>query len=173
MAPGVKTIFLYVLPTFSGAVMCFWPGALQLTFFFQAIISFIQSAALRQTWVREYLGIQPMPTNTKPADQVHLGTINRPTGPNADPKGKMTFVGGALTDIKTAYSSIQKAVNERLEPKTSAHRRSAREVQHAKAYDERRKREIAQEKFERQQEAEARIVEQEERKRQKKAKQRR
>ena len=178
MAPNVQKIFLYVLPPLGGLFMSFWPGALQLTFFIQAMITLTQSYTLRQPWVREYLGIQPLPNkaNSKPANQVYTGVINRHKGPEAAPEGKPGFIGGAVADIQKAkaglMNSIQKNINERQQRAASSGRRTEGEMKHAKAYDLRRKREIAQERFERQQEADAKLADRQERDRERKAKRR-
>ena len=178
MAPGVQKLFLYVLPPLSGLFISFWPGALQLTFFIQAMITLTQSYTLRQPWVRDYLGIQPLAStsSSKPANQVYTGVINRHKGSEAAPAGKSGFIGGAVADIQKAkagfWESVQKKITERQQAAASSGRRTEGEMKHAKAYDLRRKREIAQERFERQQEADARLAERQERDRERKAKRR-
>lgn len=64
--------------------------------------------------------------------------------------------------MSTMKKSLGKMASEQKKKTVSAKRRTDAELRHAKAYDERRKREMAQERFEREQEAEARKVEGEE-----------
>lgn len=150
MTPTVRRIFLYVLPPFSGIIMCAWPGALQFTFFVQAMISMVQSAALRSNGFRNLVGIQPIPSpsDIKPsASSPYSGTINRAKAAYTAPRAKKGGIEGAIADLKKAVPGFAKSMDE--QPK--ANRRTAAELRHAQAYDARRKREIAQEKFERDQ----------------------
>ncbi len=151
MTPVVKKIFLYVLPPFSGLIMCAWPGALQFTFFFQSMMSMSQAAALRQDWFRNMVGIQPLPKpgDTKPST-TYSGTINRTISADGTPGAKSGILGGAMADIKTAFSAAKKRTEDYQQP-TKTGRRTPGELKHAQAYEARRKREIAQEKFEREQ----------------------
>jgi len=150
MTPVIRKFFLYVLPPFSGLIMCAWPGALQITFFIQAMISMTQAAALRQNWFRDMVGIQPLPDNNKPKSN-YSGTINRAASA-ASPQGGANKggSGGFMDDIKTAFAAAKKRTEDYQQP-TKTGRRMPGELKHAQAYDARRKREIAQEKFEREQ----------------------
>jgi len=153
MTPTVRAIFLYVLPPFSGLIMCAWPGALQLTFFIQALITMVQSAALRQDWFRKLVGIQPLPQSgdIKPNTPYSRAIISNMSADLAS-GAKKGILGGAIADIKTAFSAAKKRTEDyqqQQQPKTG--RRTPGELKHAQAYDARRKREIAQETFEREQ----------------------
>ena len=155
MNPQIMKIFLYVLPPFSAMIMAYWPGALQITFFLQAVITFTQSAALRRDWFRNMIGIQPLPKpeNLNPKNHTYKGKLNKFTPPEiiTEPKSK-GILGGAKSDIQAAFSSLVKQGQQRMgQSQSSKARRTPGEIKHAKAYDEKRKREIAQEKFEREQ----------------------
>lgn len=122
-----------------------------MTFFFQAMISMVQAAALRQDWFRDLIGIQPFPkTDDTKSSVPYSGTINKTMSANAASGAKKGLFGAAMTDIKTAFSAAKKRAEDFQQP-TKTGRRTPGELKHAQAYDARRKREIAQEKFEREQ----------------------
>ncbi len=169
--------------------MIWWPGGLQLTFFISALISNIQATLFRNGWFRKMVRIQPLPSPAapKPQSQKYPGTMNRYQAPSsnasapATPKGIFGNVKGAVSEImklgeKFSPVSRQQAPKDRL---------TAAEKKHAKAYENRRTREIArdaererrssQAKFEERQEQETREQERKERlqrRAEKKAKQR-
>ena len=170
--------------------MIWWPGGLQLTFFISALISNIQATVFRSGWFRKIVGIQPLPSPAAPKaqSQKNPGTMSRYQAPSSNasapdsPKGIFGNVKGAVTELmklgeKYSPLSRQQASKDRL---------TAAEKKHAKAYEDRRTREIAREaerdrrssqaKFEEQQELETREQERKERlqrRAEKKAKQRR
>jgi len=171
MSPTVQKVFLYVLPPASFLIQLFWPAGLQFTFFISGVISLIQSSALRQRWFRKLLGIQPLPhqmgSSTKPKTEAYTGTMNRyqaPASPTAGPEKGKGFLGGAISDLQGAVSEVVKGGKKMLDKqKTETGKRTAAELRHAKDYDVRRKREVAQKKFEKQQEQEVERREKEER----------
>ena len=151
----------------------FWPGGLQLTFFITAMWSYAQTTLFRNDWFRKFVGIQPLP---KPAASVSQSR-NTPryqapsTIPSASetPKGMIGSLKGAVSDIMKAgekFSSMSRS-------KTEKGRLNLGEKQHAKAYEAKRRREIAREaemkrgsaqaKFERKQELAAQEQERKER----------
>ena len=147
-------MFLYGLPTLTASFMLFWPGALQLTFAFTSMMSLTQAYLLRQPWMRNFLGIQPMPKPAAPTS--YAGVINRYEGPSPTsssspaPTGK-GILGGAISDIKGAASQVVKSarsLKDMQETKTGTQRRTPAELRRAKAYEEKRLREIAQAKIE-------------------------
>jgi len=172
MTPTVQNIFLYVLPPLGGLFMCYWPGALQFTLLVQAIISLVQSTAFKQPWFREMLGIHPLPGpgDLKPNTNTYSGTINKSTtlDPAAEAKKKGIF-GGAQADIRSAYSAMKDKAKDYQQKSGDVGKRSRNEIEHARKYDERRRREIAQLKFEQEQ----RRLEDEERKQRRLGKSRR
>ena len=154
-----------------------WPGALQLTFFIQAIISMTQAAALRQDWFRRIVGIQPLPKpeDLKPKQSTGLrGNIRRPESANTASEAKnQGILGGAKSELKGSWAAATQWINENKPQQGQGSRRTQKELQHAKAYDERKRRELAQLKFEREQEEAVRRVEEEDRKREQRERQRR
>jgi len=154
MTPAMKNLFQYGLPFMSGAFMLFWPACMQLSFFFTSIISLGQSYLLRLPAVRNWLGIQPLPkptATTKRPDTPYTGTMNiyqapsnAPPPPPAEKKG---IIGGAISDIKSAASKAAEGARSFGEQKKSpTKRRTAAELRQAKAFEERRRREIEKEK---------------------------
>ena len=142
--------------------MVAWPGALQLVLFFQATITLLQSSLLRQNWFRGIIGIQPIPKpqDIKPSGQAYSGKISKPITINAAPKPQGIF-GGAKATYQSATAALRKQVQDQRQKKTDE--RSPAELQHAKAYDQKRERELAQERFEQQQERAAKRAEKAER----------
>lgn len=172
-----RKVFLYGIPTVSGVFMMSWPGGLQLTFFFAALVSFVQSVVFRNAWFRNLVGIQPWPKPAAPKPQPHTypGTLNRYQAPStsqsasANPKGVFGGIKGTVSDIMK--------LGEKFSPMSGHQAQKARltvaEKKHAKAYEERRSREIAREaemkregaqaRFEKRQEQEFREQEKKER----------
>lgn len=154
-----------------------WPGGLQLTFFISAMISSVQASMFRTAWVRNLVGIQPLPEPAAPKGQSQTspGTLNRYRAPSSTPSTPGTSK-GMLGNMKDAVSDIMK-LGEKLSPISRPGQKDSRltdgEKRHAKAYEARRQREIAREhemkrglaqtKFERQQEQETREQERKER----------
>lgn len=128
-----------------------WPGALQLSFFIQGVMSLLQATLLRQNWFRDAISIQhvPDPDLTK-SKTAYSGTINRAAPANTTPdKG---ILGGAVDDLKTAFaSSYKKAQEWQNSSAPKAGRRTPEELRQAQAYDAKRRRDIAQQRFEREQ----------------------
>jgi membrane protein insertase Oxa1/YidC/SpoIIIJ len=159
MTPGMRKVFLYVIPPFGGLIMTNWPAALQMTFCIAAIISLIQSSLLRQPWFRNSLGLQPIPPRSdtgKSDNSAYTGTMTRYRPPGDASEQRK---GGIILDVKNNlskfYQESKKKVEERKQPKKTG-RRTTAELKYAKEYDARRKREL-------EQEAEARRLEREER----------
>ena len=157
MTPTMRNVFQYGFPIMTGAFMLAWPGCMQLTFFSTSMMSLSQAWVLRQPGVRKFLKIQPLPppVSDKPPKGPYTGTMNtyqRPakTAPLPEKKG---IIGGAISDLKGAAGQAVKSARSALsmdqEEKKKTPGRSPDELRRAKAYEEKRRREIAQEKFER------------------------
>ena len=155
MAPVMKNVFVYVFPGMTGIFMLFWPGCLQLTFFTTAMLSLSQSWVLRQAWMRQFLGIQPLPpppTKTAPRGP-YTGVLNTYQPPATIPPlpEKKGVIGGAISDLKAAAGQAMKSAKGMVSSDTAQKKttgRSPEELRRAKAYEEKRRREIAQERFE-------------------------
>ena len=165
--------------------MVSWPGGLQLTFFITAMLSNVQATVFRNDWFRKFVGIQPLPKPAAPVSQPqnsprYQAPSNIPST-SETPKGIIGTLKGAVSDIMKAGENISSMSRQKAEKG----RLTIGEKQHAKAYEAKRKREIAREaemkrgsaqaKFERKQELAAQEQERKERLRrptEKKAKQR-
>ena len=155
MNPAMRNVFVYVFPAMSGGFMLFWPGCMQITFFTTAILSLSQSWLLRQPWLRQFLGLQPLlpPSTKSPPRTPYTGTMNtyQPPSKEAPPPEKKGIIGGAISDIKGAAGQAIKTAKDALSTEQAAKKtqgRTPEELRRAKAYEEKRRREIAQEKFE-------------------------
>ena len=168
----MKKLFLYVLPPISAFVMTWWPGALQITFFFQAMTSMIQAALLRRNGFRRLIGIQPLISqeNKQSKTSPYSGNITRQPDSNIPDSKRKGIFGGAKDDIQGAFSSVKKLAKEQAEKQKGTGKRTPGEIQHAKAYDDRRKREMAQFEFEKKQLLKARRSEEAERRERQKLK---
>lgn len=153
MTDGWKTTFIYGLPIMTSVFMVYWPGSLQLTFAFTSMLSLSQAYLLRQPWMRTFLKIQPLLKPKAPTSSSYSGTITTykaPLTPSSPPPAPKGIIGGAIHDIKGAVSQGMKTargVKDAQKTNRGAQRRTAGELKRAKAYDEKRKREIAEEKF--------------------------
>lgn len=161
MSHSWRTTMVYGVPLITVIFMQNWPGALQLTFAFTSLLSLTQSYCLRHPGIRKFLNIQPLPstiiTQSKPPPiSRYTGRITRDTPPALKtpspvkaekPPAAKGFLESAISDIKKVASDVMKSArNERDEsPDSSAgsKRRTSQELKQAKAYDERRRKEIA------------------------------
>ena len=153
MNPGMKNFLQYVMPGMTGAFMLFWPGCMQLTFATTACLSLGQAYLLKRPWVRNILGIQPIPTQAQTsgkANSPYKGVINMYQPPD-QPKEKKGIVGGAIADIKgaadNALGRLRKTSDKRA--KSISTRARSAEVRKSKALEEKRRREMEMEKQER------------------------
>lgn len=153
----MRNLFQYGLPAMTSFFMLFWPGCMQLTFFTTSILSLLQSMLLRQNAVRRFVGIQPLPppgaSLPGASSSPYTGTMTyqSPTPTSPAPLEKTGMLSGAIADLKGAAkqvaASAKKTVHQAQGTKTTG-RLSAGELRQAKAYEERRKREIEMEKQE-------------------------
>lgn len=155
MTPIMKTLFLYGLPLITTTFMLFWPGALQLTFAFTSLMALAQSNLLRRPAVRKFLNIQPLRVPVDPSATAYAGVMQKYQPPSANPspatRASRGFVGGAISDIKGAASQVAKSarsLRDSAETKPGQQRRTAEQMKRAKAYEEKREKEIAEAKAE-------------------------
>ena len=154
-------VFLYVVPSLSILCTMSLPSAVQLTFAFTSILSLSQSYLLRHPAVRRWLGIQPIvtPAEVKAYSQsLYSGTLSRyepPSPPESTTPPKKGIIDGAFAEIKGAASQVVKSAKDlksSQDAKGGAQRLTSEEIRRAKAYEDRRQRELAQERFEARQE---------------------
>lgn len=155
MTPTMKTLFLYGLPLITTTFMLFWPGALQVSFAFTSLMALAQSYLLRQPAVRKFLNIQPLRVRVDPAAPSYAGVMQKYLPPSADSSPAVPvsrgLVGGAISDIKGAASQVVKSARSlrvSAETKPGQQRRTAEQMKRAKAYEEKREKEIAEAKAE-------------------------
>ena len=126
--------------------MIFWPAGMQLSFCITAIFSLIQSRLLGSNAFRKFIGIQQLgqqPYGSQPPTS-YKGTITKYQPPGASTANSQKGPSGVVSELKSGASALWKQAHKRLEDRQKpTGRRTAAELKHAKAYDERRKREIA------------------------------
>ena len=163
ISPQMQKFMTYGLPALSGLFMLAWPGAMQLTFFATSIMSMLQATLFRNPWIRQWLGIYalpprpvtPAPGATEAPKSSYDGTMTMYQPPDAavpEAAEKKGLLHGAISEIKgmktEAFKSLKKVVGTTHET-GGRRKRTAGELKSARAYEERRRREIAQEKIER------------------------
>ena len=136
-----------------------WPACFQLTFATTSLLALGQTLVLRMPRIRSYLGIQPIhatPQRKSIESHPYAGTMNVYKAPSTTAptpvEEKKGIVGGAISDIKGASSTVMKSARamqtkylKRQETKHGAtSRKSASEIREAQAYDARRRKEIEQ-----------------------------
>lgn len=154
----MRNMLVYVFPAMTGSFMLFWPGSLQITFFTTAMLSLSQAWFLRQPWLRHFLSLQPLPppSTNSPLRRPYTGTMNtyQPPAKPAPLPEKKGIIGGAISDIKGAAGQAVKSAKGALSIDQGQKKRQGRgseELRRARSYEERRRREIAQEQFEKSQ----------------------
>lgn len=162
MNPGMQTAMRYGIPIFTSACMLGMPGSLQLTFACSSGLSLLQMYLLRQPWCRAFLNIQPLPIpttitpNSTPSTPSYIGTLTRHEPPSPTPAlplpAPKSVLGDAVSTIKGAASkAMDKAKKFRASAagggKSATRRRSEAELRKATAYEQRRQRELVQERL--------------------------
>lgn len=154
MNPTVRKFMTYVLPVISVGCTSFLPASVQLSFVFSAVLALLQSYYLRQSWVRELLRIQPLPSTQDTLSQTpYKGTMTIQPSPMSvmePPPAPKGIIGGAISDIKGAASQVMNQAREFQQgqgEKMGNQRLTKAELKRAQAYEAQRQREIAQEKL--------------------------
>ncbi|MCJ1290676.1 Mitochondrial inner membrane protein oxa1 [Xylographa carneopallida] len=154
MSPTMKNAFTYGLPLMSFLFMSFWPACVQLTFTTTSMIALGTATLFRHSGIRTFLGISQMPTLRSATDTgPYKGVINVYQPPSAseavaeEPKGVLR---GAVADIKGAAKNVIGTARNYQEKrsKSGGGRLTAGELRRAKAYEDKRKRELDVEKWE-------------------------
>lgn len=159
MSPAIKKVFLYVIPVVTMFFSSFWPAGLQLMLCCTGLVTITQAAAFKQPWLRNLLGMHPLPSpsSARPQDG-YAGVINRPGSDTVARKEKPGFANPietlteAMADIiKLGEDFVRK--QQKLDPKP---RSSKTDVSQAKFDEQKRQKEIAQRRFEQAQAQESR-----------------
>ena len=152
MNPKLRNFMQYGLPSLSFFFMAWWPAGMQLTFATTAVLSFFTSTLLRNPAVRSFLRIEPLATapasDTAASPYKGIMNVYQPPTPSEESEKSKGVIGGAVADIKGAAKQIMGKAKEIQSKQDAGGRLTAGEIRRAKAYDDRRKREIEQEKWE-------------------------
>lgn len=154
LGPTATMVAQYAFPGFLFFVMTWWPACLALTFTCTTTIATIQQFLIRAPWFRNWAKLQPFvdPGKQKSADQpLYKGVINTTARPSTMPEfdsetAPKGVIGGAISEIKGAYSQTKKQAKTMVAQ--TAEKRAKIELEEAKRYDERRRKEIKQQRFE-------------------------
>lgn len=156
MNPQIYKFALYAMPVLGGGFMLLYPACTQLTFGFTALLSLTQSYLLRQPWMREFLGIYPLPKPKKtpivPAIplQTYLPPSQTPpvigvqNGISDKAKKKVSELTGAASEFKKSLAGMVK-------PTTAATTKplpTSNQAAKAQQLQQKRLRELAQAQFE-------------------------
>ncbi|KAL8631865.1 hypothetical protein Q9189_002445 [Teloschistes chrysophthalmus] len=142
----VLKIMQVVFPILSIAFTSYWPAGMQLSMAFSSVIATTQGILMRQPWFRSFWAIQPLyDPNNLPAPSVKSMVIptqartvsSEPEEADAPKKSLL----GKLTDKGLKFVKTQ-------EPQPSGGRTYA-EIEAAKRYEEKRRKEIKQAKTQR------------------------
>ena len=142
---------LYGLPSFMCIFMLFMPACLQVTFAFTTIFATAQGRLFRYPPFRKWMNMTPIPIKPKPTGNPgspYEGILNKYQPPSPEPTAKRGIVGGAIAEIKGAASGVMKSAKETMESQKPTTRLTPQELRRAKAYEERRRKEIEQAKYE-------------------------
>ncbi|KAI9850970.1 MAG: Mitochondrial inner membrane protein oxa1 [Thelocarpon superellum] len=170
-----QALLVYILPAITFIFMSAMPGALQLWFFITSLLSFGQSTLFRTPSFRAWAGIAPLPRpsaasaagGSAPSAPRYAGTMTladryqapvAPTRPAPStmvpvkavkPPGRVKgVVDGAVKEFRGMSNEMKKTV-EKYTGSTAdgSRKRSKQELEQAKTYDARRKKEIAQQQW--------------------------
>lgn len=139
-SPGMQKVMLYVLPGMTGIFVLYMPAALQLTLTLTSVIAMSQAIVFNNPNFRRFVGIQPLPRREPP-----------PPAPR-DASPKKAGLGGMVSSFKSTFDEMvkagQQATAAKNNVKETGQRRTAAELKHAEAYEEKRLRDIAQRRSE-------------------------
>ncbi|KAL8962539.1 MAG: hypothetical protein Q9183_005142 [Haloplaca sp. 2 TL-2023] len=147
--PVIYKTMQYGMPVVTTGFSSFWPAALQMMFFWTSILALSQNYMFRRPAVRKFLGIQPLPepaatTSSSGSSSGLKGMVipttartvsDKPQAPKKNP------FSSAIDNMKDRGAEF---VAKNQEKPTS--RRSPAELAAAKRYEEKRRKEIEQER---------------------------
>ncbi|KAL9126088.1 MAG: hypothetical protein Q9217_004804 [Psora testacea] len=156
MSPSTLALFQYIIPLVTGVFSLFFPAALQLTLFITSIFTVSQSYIFRQPGFRKFMNMHPILTPPKKGPPKPIINIkaSRKMQAMRPMEQKKTGWAAVKQTMETAVNDLQKKSKEmqgQYVPDAKPARRSEAERKHAKAYEEKRQRELAQRRFESQQ----------------------
>lgn len=145
-----KLTMIYAVPALTSLFMLYWPGALQLTFACTSVLGLTQTHLLQNPRVRTFLNIQPLPVRKPATAAPPSRTINWSRPHSSSGPGRTGILAGAVSEIKGAASQFMKtarSLRDSNDTKIGDARRSPNEIRRANEYEEKRRREIAEEKL--------------------------
>ena len=142
-----------IAPPVFFAFLIFMPAGLQLSVLTGALFSVSQGYILRRAWFREWASIQPLPQ--KPESPVsNSGTTASSTVNLSSMERMKKSIFSPFADLRGATSEMVEKGRTAMghkKKKTVTTSRATPESKQAQQYEERRQREIAQQRFEAQQ----------------------
>lgn len=159
MSPGMAKFMLYGAPVMGGGFMLMYPACMQLTFGFTAVMALIQAYLFRQPWVRERLGICPLPKRNPETGSSRIITsrLNMYQPPSQTPPA-LELKSGVTGKAKEKFSEAKGAASEFMKSMKNLQGSTAKdakkpgpansELSKAQMLQERRLNHIAQAKFE-------------------------
>jgi len=140
MGKTTRRVLLIIFPCVTGMFSFLWPAALQLTVFSTGIVTLAQSFLFNSPWARRKLGIHPLPT-----PNLHGGKLNLETFSEKEKQGVAATLKTFGDDTKKTMDNMMAGMSTSKKPKG---RLTQAELKHAKDYEAKRQRELAQERFE-------------------------
>ncbi|KAI4171674.1 MAG: hypothetical protein LQ343_004067 [Gyalolechia ehrenbergii] len=147
LPPAMMAGMKWGMPVLSVTFMSFWPAAMQFVFAWTSILALFQSIAFRQPWFRRFLGIHPMPSPTGAGPQTGTKGMVIETTARVQPQMPDAPAQGL---VDSARSKLRNFVEMNQESPSVG--RSKGQMAEAQRYEEKRRREIKQEKYEAEQE---------------------
>ncbi|KAL9103830.1 MAG: hypothetical protein Q9163_001150 [Psora crenata] len=152
MSQSTLALFKYIIPVVTAVFSLFFPSALQLTLFTTSIFTVSQSYIFRQPGFRRFMNMHSIPPPPKP------DPTNRVINVSARRKGrspvqqaeKKTGWAAVRQTMETAVSDLKRKGKEmqgQYVADQKSVRRSEVEKKQAKAYEEKRQKELAQGRF--------------------------
>ncbi|KAL8685412.1 MAG: hypothetical protein Q9218_007779 [Villophora microphyllina] len=142
--PVIMNVFKYVMPVVSFIFVSWWPAAMQMTFAFSSVMATTQAFLFRQSWFRNFWGIQPLPTTMNPTSPSPFKGMVVPTQARAVPEEGEESGASRKGLLGWLQDKGLKFVEKNQQ--TPIGRRTAAETKEAKRYEEKRRKEIDQAK---------------------------
>ncbi|EZF35796.1 hypothetical protein H109_03406 [Trichophyton interdigitale MR816] len=153
---------VYGLPIVTVCTMTFWPGILQLYFLTTGALSVCQTYIMTTPRLRKLVGLGPLPKKPTSEDSSmpapsRIQTISKPTTSQPTPEThippqNISVIDRTMDGLKSAYKDTVKDVKNKLgemtgekeetDPTGRTPRLNKKELENAKAYEERRRAEI-------------------------------
>ncbi len=161
MSPEVQKAMIWGLPAISLIFTSWLPASVQISFFVAGLCSFVQSTLFRQSWFRSFFNMTPLParapagSNPAAPPSPYKGTMKIAANPvlssrelsgrfeAADEKKevKKGVLGGVLGEVTGTFKGLGSKAKETYNKQTD-NGRAKQKAKEAKAYEEKRRKEI-------------------------------